>query len=461
MGRIPGRSAGAETENQNATTLVNEIIIGQAAKRNPDIPSILAAHYTVAGCEADNGQVFLAGQDVVVLPQTIDAVGVTLGCFGHIHKPQRLGCRTPAFYCGSPNQLTFNDEKDRHGFYIHEISENREVTSRFITTPERRHLTIRLTQEQVAGFIDSGAVEGISPQARDAIVRVYYDATAEQEKALNRAALQNALLDRETTGAFYVAEIIRQETDDALVQSGAATDDTPAAALHRYLAAMTDNGTDLTDADIERLEELAAPIIRTADDGREASQHSGAFIPKRIEVTNYRSYIAAAFDFSDVRMAMVNGQNGVGKSSLFMDAIADYLYETSRDGAIGEWLRDGEKKGAITFEFEIGGIDYRVARTRNRSGRGTLALARKQPRHRRMGKLRRYHHEADAGENHTGYRDGLPDLLFHCPDTAGCLRAFPGNGQRPAHGGIVQPSQPWCLRSGRKTRQGQSGRTAA
>jgi hypothetical protein len=46
-------------------------------------------------------------------------------------------------------------------------------------------------------------------------------------------------------------------------------------------------------------------------------------------------------------MAMVNGPNGVGKSSLFMDSIADCLYETSRDEALGGWLRAGEKKGAM------------------------------------------------------------------------------------------------------------------
>ncbi len=366
----------AETENQNATTLVNEIIMGQAAKLEKGKPSVLVAHYTVAGCESESGQTFLAGQDVVVLPQTIDAAGVTLGCFGHIHKPQRLGCNTPAYYSGSPNQLTFNDEGETHGFYIHEIGETGTVESRFIPTPERRHMTIRLTQDQVAEYIAGGAIDGISPQTEGAILRVYYDATPDQEKALNRAALQGWLMER---GAFHVADFIREDAEDALVQDGAAADDTPAEALHRYLGTMRDGGADLTDADIGRMEELAAPIIRQADDGREADQHSGAFIPKRIEVTNYRSYAHAQFDFKEIRMAMVNGQNGVGKSSLFMDAIADCLYETSRDGAIGEWLRDGEKKGSITFEFEMGGYDYRAARTRNQSGRGTLALARLNP----------------------------------------------------------------------------------
>ena len=364
----------AETENQNATTLINEIIMGQAAKLEKGKPSVLVAHYTVAGCESESGQTFLSGQDVVILPQTIDAAGVTLGCFGHIHKPQRLGCNTPAYYSGSPNQLTFNDEGETHGFYIHEINDAGAVESRFIPTPERRHMTLRLTREQVAGFIADGAVDGISRQAEGAIIRVYYDATPDQEKALNRAALQGWLMER---GAFHVvADFIREGAEDVQVQDGAATDDTPAEALHRYLGTLMDGGAELTDADIGRMEELAAPIIREADDGRESDQHSGAFIPKRIEVTNYRSYAHASFDFADVRMAMVNGQNGVGKSSLFMDAIADCLYETSRDGAIGEWLREGEKKGSITFEFEMGGCGYRAARTRNQSGRGTLSLAR-------------------------------------------------------------------------------------
>ena len=370
--------ADAETENQNATTLVNEIIAGQAAQLDPGKPSVLVAHYTVAGCESESGQTFLAGQDVVILPQTIDATGVTLACFGHIHKAQALGCNTPAYYCGSPNQLTFNDEGCRHGFWIHEISEAGEVTSRFTNTPERRHLTLRLLPEQVIGFIAEGKLEGVPPEAKDAIVRVYYDATQEQDKALNRAALQNHLM--QDHGAFYVAEFIREDLEDALVTEGVATEDTPAAALHRYLDKMREDSDGLMNGDdTARLEELAAPIIREADDGREADRHTGAFIPKRIEVTNYRSYTHAEFDFADIRMAMVNGQNGVGKSSLFMDAIADCLYETSRDGAIGEWLRDGEKKGAVTFEFEMGGYDYRVARTRTKSGKGTLALARRNP----------------------------------------------------------------------------------
>jgi len=366
----------AETENQNATTLVNEIIMGLAAKADPDKPSILTAHYTVAGCESDNRQVFLAGQDVCILPPTIDAAGATLACLGHIHNPQRLQCRTPAFYCGSPNGLTFNDEGLRHGFWIHEIADDRSVESRYVETPAREHHTMRLDQESIRAFIETGELPDMDEKARDAIVRVRFDASPELEKQLNKAALQACLMKPETFGAFHVAEITRNETDEALTTDGAAAEDTPEAALHRYLETSRDGGKELTEADIKRIEGLAAPIIRQADDGRDAGRHTGAFTPKRIEVTNYRSYSHAEFGFDEIRMAMVNGENGAGKSSLFMDAIADCLYEQSRDGAVGEWVRQGEAKGSIIFEFEMGGTDWRVARTRTRS-KGTLSLQRR------------------------------------------------------------------------------------
>jgi len=129
-------------------------------------------------------------------------------------------------------------------------------------------------------------------------------------------------------------------------------------------------------ADAARLMELAAPIIRQADDGRQSSKHTGAFTPLWVEVKNYRSYTGAYFDFEPVHMAMVNGPNGVGKSSLFMDAIADCLFEQSRNEDIGGWVRDGTKSGAVTFSFALCGQQYNFIRTRTRSGKGTLALQR-------------------------------------------------------------------------------------
>lgn len=362
---FPG--ADKEAENQNATALVNQLVLGLATQLDPNLPSILTAHYTVTGCTTESGQSFLAGQDVVISTDTIDGANVSLGCFGHIHNPQKLLCNTPAYYCGSPNQLTFNDEGIQHGFWIHTISDD-SVTSTFHGTPERKHYTLRLNAQEITDFLSSG--KALFPiEVKSAVVRVRYNCSAEQDKALNRAELQKAIMQ---AGAFYVAEILPEEIVALDAVDQLTEHDGPAEALERWL--------DLNDVPFEtstRLQELARPILAKADDGRNASKHTGAFVPISITVRNYRSYTDATFDFAPVRMAMVNGSNGVGKSSLFMDALADCLFEQSRQEDIGGWVRDGTKSGSITFCLEVGGTTYQVIRTRLRSGKGTLALQQK------------------------------------------------------------------------------------
>lgn len=362
---FPG--ADKEAENQNATALVNQLVLGLATQLDPDLPSILTAHYTVTGCTTESGQSFLAGQDVVISTDTIDGANVSLACFGHIHNPQKLLCNTPAYYCGSPNQLTFNDEGIQHGFWIHTISDD-SVTSTFHGTPERKHYTLRLNAQEITDFLSSG--KALFPiEVKSAVVRVRYNCSAEQDKALNRAELQKAIMQ---AGAFYVAEILPEEIVALDAVDQLTEHDGPAEALERWL--------DLNDIPFEtstRLQELARPILAKADDGRNSSKHTGAFVPISITVRNYRSYTDATFDFAPVRMAMVNGSNGVGKSSLFMDALADCLFEQSRQEDIGGWVRDGTKSGSITFCFEVGGTTYQVIRTRLRSGKGTLALQQK------------------------------------------------------------------------------------
>ena len=138
--------ADKETENRNATALVNDIILGLASKLDHKAPAILVSHYTVSGSEADNGSTFLAGQDVVILPSTMTRRVLTWPVSAISTKPQKLVSTTPAYYCGSPNQLTFNDEGTEHGFWMHTIQEEI-VHSAFIRTPERRHFTLKMSEK--------------------------------------------------------------------------------------------------------------------------------------------------------------------------------------------------------------------------------------------------------------------------------------------------------------------------
>ena len=114
-----------------------------------------------------------------------------------------------------------------------------------------------------------------------------------------------------------------------------------------------------------------------------AAANTGTFEPVEIAVKNYRNYEEETFNFEDITFCTINGQNGAGKSSLFMDAIIDCLFEEPREGVIKDdtgkspWLRNDEKarSGSIIFTFRIGEKKYRVTRTRARSGKGTLNIA--------------------------------------------------------------------------------------
>lgn len=48
-------------------------------------------------------------------------------------------------------------------------------------------------------------------------------------------------------------------------------------------------------------------------------------MPVEIEVKNYRNYRDELFSYDGISFATINGENGAGKSSLFMDAILDAL----------------------------------------------------------------------------------------------------------------------------------------
>ena len=122
---------------------------------------------------------------------------------------------------------------------------------------------------------------------------------------------------------------------------------------------------------------MAAPIISEALEKNLTLKTTGTFVPVEIEVKNYRNYRDEKFNFDGIRFCTINGENGAGKSSLFMDAMCDALFEETREGDIAGWISNAEdaRSGSIKFTFNMGEATYRVTRTRMKSGKATLNLA--------------------------------------------------------------------------------------
>lgn len=375
--KFPGLSK--EQENEAFSNEIGNIVAGlRAMCQDESRIAVLMSHYTVPGCNMESGQTqFLMQFEPVITREMLLAADYDLVALGHIHRPQKLEGLKNVYYSGAVNAMNFNDEGQDRGFMIHEFRpdyERRKLLyegTRFYKTPSREFLTIRWDKEDVAQAIsnpDMLPMTFTDQGVADKIVRIIYSCTSDQKKAINTAQIEKALYE---AGAFWKADIVMDKLDDVNRTELSKFDD-PETNLVQYLTEK-----DVEPDQINRIVERARPIIARALASSSTADTSGSFVPKQIEVKNYRNYVEESFSFDDISFCTINGQNGAGKSSLFMDAILDCLYEEPREGSNTGWIRNDEKarSGSISFTFGLGEKTYRVVRTRAKSGKGTLNLS--------------------------------------------------------------------------------------
>lgn len=372
--QFPGMSA--EEENKVFSQELANIVAGLSAQVDPNIPSVLMAHHTVVGAELDNGEHLFQANEVVLPAAALDASAFNLVCLGHIHKAQEVAnCYKPVFYAGSIDAFTFNDEGHRKGFWIHELGTFQSPITyehRFIEMPAREFKTERWDSGLISIYQKEGLITRCidEDEYRDKVVRVLYICDVETEKAFNKKKLEQ---DFYAAGAYYVTEIRPEKVTASVNQNAFHEKMTVESCLQRYL-----DEKNVEPEKVVQLLETVSGIIAEAQASMPMGTASGLFLPVEISVRNYRSYVEETFNFQDIYFAMVNGKNGSGKSSLFMDAITDCLYEKTRENELTGWIRNDEKSGSISFTFQLGNNLWRVTRTRQRSGKGTLALAKRE-----------------------------------------------------------------------------------
>lgn len=381
--QFPG--LGKDEENEAISKELGNIAMGMKLQcQQPGKPAILMAHYTVPGCNMESGQSQMLTQFEPVVPlESLEAADYDLVALGHIHRPQALKNIRNAFYSGSINANNFNDEGQERGFWIHESLpfDTWNWDSTFYKTPYREFLTYHFTDTDVTAILQ-GKIEEVAMNywrwngaIHGKIVRVLYECSSEKKKAFNTSLLKNEMY---ADGAFWVAGVTPERIMESANRENLSEDTDPEENLRAYLE---EKG--FTEKNAERMILKARPIIAEAMADDAPGAFFGLFTPIEIEVENYRTYAEEKFNFEDIQFCTINGSNGVGKSSLFMDAIMDCLFEQPREGyLLGEnkrpaWLRNDEAvhKGHISFTFSLGQHVYRVVRTRTKAGRITLNLS--------------------------------------------------------------------------------------
>jgi DNA repair protein SbcC/Rad50 len=96
-------------------------------------------------------------------------------------------------------------------------------------------------------------------------------------------------------------------------------------------------------------------------------------IPLQLTLKNFLSYREASVDFSGLHTACICGANGAGKSSL-LEAITWSIWGKSRAASEEDAISNGSIDMRVDFTFQLHGDIYRVIRSRQRSGPGTLEL---------------------------------------------------------------------------------------
>lgn len=94
-------------------------------------------------------------------------------------------------------------------------------------------------------------------------------------------------------------------------------------------------------------------------------------IPRQLTLQNFLSYRQATLDFSGLHTACICGANGAGKSSL-LEAITWAIWGKTRTTTEDDVIYLGEKNARVDFEFIYNNEYYRVIRTRQKKGSGTL-----------------------------------------------------------------------------------------
>lgn len=362
----------ADTTDENViiSEMLGDIVRGLALEAD-EIKAdykILLAHYSVVGASLGNGQHIFNTTDITLNSNTIDAADFDLVCLGHIHEPQKVPyISTPTFYSGSLHRVSFTEENQRKGFYVHDLIKGN-VNSTYNDVSSYDMQTISLNQDDVLNFVDIGLLEK-DVDVKDKIVKVLYECDSELDKRFNKKSLEEFLY---FVGAFYVQEIrpenitMKADEKSLLEQDGI---------VENIIAYLKEQ--DLPESiTIDEIIEVATPIIQEVEASLDKNKSRGMFIPLSLEVNNYRKYKHEEFDFTKIDFAMVTGQNGAGKSSFFMDAIIDCLFEEPREGDLTGWISSDidVRSGNIKFRFKIGSKVYEVSRSRTKSGKAGLSI---------------------------------------------------------------------------------------
>jgi len=96
---------------------------------------------------------------------------------------------------------------------------------------------------------------------------------------------------------------------------------------------------------------------------------------QKIKAVNFLSHVETEVKLEGYDAVVVVGPNGVGKSSIMVDAPLVALFGQGRSGDMDGYIRNGTDMMTVEFDFALGEELFRVVRKRSKkTARGSSAL---------------------------------------------------------------------------------------
>jgi len=237
LSREETKNLSIDQANEQLQEVMTRRLLGVISDLDPTLPTLLAAHVSVATAKPGSERSMVVGRDPVLLLGNVAQSVFDYVALGHVHRQQVLIQDPPVVYAGSLERFDFGDEGQDKGFFVVDVElrgEERCVTYQFHRVNARRFMTLE-------AYVNTGDVEPTATvlkaiaeheaEIKDAIVRVQLSLPGTLEASLRDAEINKALRE-----AHYVT-IAKEVRQEARLRLGEWTSQklTPVDALKKYL----------------------------------------------------------------------------------------------------------------------------------------------------------------------------------------------------------------------------------
>lgn len=210
-----------------------------AAQMDPNLPTVLAGHFSVQGAEhAGSERTSLIAHEPKFLASDLAVPPIDYVALGHIHQHQNRNADPggiPVVYPSSIERVSFKEWDERKGFVLVDIDASggeKSTQFEFVETPARPFVALKIdareAEDPTAAILD----EIEQHDMEDAIVRVRYHIEEAQGPDVDVRRLREAL------GAAHAVAALERTVDPAERRrtTTVTTDSSLEEAMRRYVA---------------------------------------------------------------------------------------------------------------------------------------------------------------------------------------------------------------------------------